>query len=68
MLVEQVAVATISEVDEDCWFGGGGGAPTVRAVAQHARSIVNVDPTLPVILAAGRRDVTDTVRKVFVIY
>jgi hypothetical protein len=50
--VEQVAVDAISEIDEDCWFQGGGGAPTVRAVAQHARSIMKADPALPVILAS----------------
>ena len=47
--VEQVAVDTISEVDEDGWFGGGGGAPTVRAVGQHARSMMKAELTLPVI-------------------
>jgi hypothetical protein len=52
LAVEQVAIETISEVDEDCWFGGGGGAPTVRAVTQHARSMMQADPTLPVILAS----------------
>jgi hypothetical protein len=47
---EEVLVAHIQEVDEDCWFRGG--PATVRAVVDHTRRIVDADLTRPVILAA----------------
>lgn len=48
--VEEVAVDTIREIDEDCWFNHG--AATVRAVVDHARRIEEADLTRPVILAS----------------
>lgn len=47
---EDVLIAHIQEVDEDCWFRGG--PATVRAVVNHTRSILDADLTRPVILAA----------------
>jgi hypothetical protein len=48
--IEEVLVAQLPEVDEDCWFRGG--PATVRAVVDHARRIVDADLTRPIILAA----------------
>jgi hypothetical protein len=48
--VEEVTVATIQEIDEDCWFNCG--AATVRAVVDHTRRIEEADLTRPVILAS----------------
>lgn len=48
--VEEVPVACIREVDEDCWFNGG--PATVRAVVDHARRIIDADLAQPVILAS----------------
>jgi hypothetical protein len=48
--VEDVAIAQIQEVDEDCWFRGG--PATVRAVIDHTRSILAADLSQPIILAA----------------
>lgn len=50
MPVEEVPLAAIRELDEDCWFKGG--AATVRAVVDHARQIQEADLNLPVILAS----------------
>lgn len=51
--VEEVAVADIAELDEDCWFGGR--PATCRAVADHARRIMAADLAYPIILAADGR-------------
>jgi len=48
--VEEVPIATIREVDEDCWYDGR--PATVRSVVDHARRIVDADLSLPVILAS----------------
>lgn len=48
--VVEVRVAAIREVDEDCWFNDA--IPTVRAVVDHARRIVEADLTRPVVLAS----------------
>jgi hypothetical protein len=48
--VEEVPLAVIREVDEDCWFDGR--PATVRAIVDHARQILDADPARPVILAA----------------
>lgn len=50
MPVEEVPVAAIREIDEDCWFQGG--AATVRAVVQHARQIQEADLSRPIILSS----------------
>ena len=47
---QDVRVADIREVDEDCWFHGG--PATVRADVEHARSLLDADVSRPVILAA----------------
>ncbi|MGZ4436975.1 MAG: hypothetical protein ACXVW6_05015 [Nocardioidaceae bacterium] len=48
--VEEVPIADIPELDEDCWFNGAGVA--VRAVVDHARRINEADLGVPVILAS----------------
>jgi hypothetical protein len=46
----RVAIATIKEFDEDCWFDGK--APTCREVAEHARRIARADLRYPILLAS----------------
>ena len=48
--VEPVAIDSIQEIDEDCWFNGE--PATVREVVRHARSIDGADLTRPVILSS----------------
>jgi uncharacterized protein (TIGR03086 family) len=48
--VRHIAIADITEFDQNCWFGQT--QPTVRAVAQHVRQINEADLSHPVILAA----------------
>jgi hypothetical protein len=48
--VEQVAVESIVELDQDCWFGKD--QPTIRSVADHCRRIINANLDLPIILNA----------------
>jgi len=48
--VTDVAVAELTELDQDCWFDGR--APTIREVAKHARRIQDADLSQPVVLAA----------------
>lgn len=50
MPAERVPISSIGEFDKDCWFDGG--AATCRAVAEHARRIVDADLSYPIILAA----------------
>lgn len=59
--VEEVQVATLAEIDEDCWFNGA--LATVRAVIDHARRIEAADLTLPIILAADGQ-VLDGMRRI----
>ncbi len=49
--VQTIAVADISEFDQDCWFGSSH-APTCREVARHAQRIWDADLTYPIILSA----------------
>ena len=49
--VQQVAVDSLPEVDEDCWFSGQ--PATVREVVRHTQRILEADTELPVILSAG---------------
>jgi len=49
--VKRVALASIRELDEDCWFCGGK-SPTIRAVAEHCRRIADADLDRPIILIA----------------
>jgi len=48
----EVAIDDIAEFDMDCWFGDWA-EPTCRAVAGHARRMVNADLQFPVILSAS---------------
>jgi hypothetical protein len=52
--VERVPIAEIAELDQDCWFGAAH-APTIRAVAEHARRIEAADLSRPVILSSDGR-------------
>ena len=49
--VTKVAIADIAEFEVDGWFQGRH-TPSVRAVAEHARRIVNAELAYPVILNA----------------
>jgi hypothetical protein len=49
--VRQVPIDQIAEFDQDCWFGPTA-LPTCRAVAQHARRILDADLRYPIILSA----------------
>lgn len=53
--VEEVPLAEIRELDEPYWFGAEGDAPTVRAVAEHARLVEAADLGFPVVLCAEGR-------------
>jgi hypothetical protein len=53
--VQAVAVASISEVDTEYWFGGSAVAPTVRNVVEHARLMLEADLSYPVILGYDGR-------------
>jgi hypothetical protein len=46
-----VPITDIAEFEQDCWFGGKH-VPSCRAVAQHARQIIEADLSYPVILSA----------------
>lgn len=47
----EVPLAQIAELDQDCWFGPTS-PPTCRAVADHARRIVDADLRYPILLAS----------------
>jgi hypothetical protein len=49
--VTTVAIADIREFDQDSWFGPDS-LPTCRAVALHAKRILEADVTIPIILSA----------------
>lgn len=48
--VKQVAIGSLPEFEEDCWFNGT--SPSIRAVAEHCRRIMRADVDLPIILNA----------------
>jgi len=50
-----VELASIAEVDSVYWFDGQVERPTVRKVAEHARLIMEVDPSYPIILGPDGR-------------
>lgn len=52
--VEMLAVAEIDEVDHVYWFSEQQ-SPTVRRVVEHARRILDADPTYPIILGPDGR-------------
>ncbi len=43
----EVEIASIKELDENCWFGSGG--PTLREVLKHFERIQTADLTYPII-------------------
>jgi hypothetical protein len=51
----EVPIHAIRELDEPFWFGGGSEAATCRAVAEHARLILETDLHYPIILGADGR-------------
>jgi hypothetical protein len=51
----EVPIAEIRELDEEFWFGDHGNSPTCRAVADHARLMIDADLTYPIILAVDGR-------------
>ena len=53
--VGAVAVDSVGEVDTVYWFDGRTGAPTVRAVVEHARLMLDADLSFPVILGPDGR-------------
>lgn len=50
-----VAVDSISEVDTVYWFDSSTEAPTVRAIVEHARLMMDADLSIPVILGPDGR-------------
>ena len=52
---QEVPLREIRELDEAYWFGGGDDRPTCRAVADHARLIIETDLQYPIILCADGR-------------
>jgi len=53
--VHAVAVDSVREIDTAYWFDGAAAAPTVRAVVEHARLMLNADLSFPVLLGPGGR-------------
>jgi len=53
--VHVVGVDSVREVGTVCWFDGSTGAPTVRAVVEHTRLMLDADLPFPVILGADGR-------------
>jgi hypothetical protein len=53
--VEQVAVASIPELDTNYWSDGTGTSRTVRQIVEHARLILAVDVGHPVIISSEGR-------------
>jgi hypothetical protein len=51
--VHAVTVDSVREVDTVYWFDGSTAAPTVRAVVEHARLMLDADLSFPVILGPG---------------
>lgn len=51
----EVPLDSIRELDEPFWFGGGSEVATCRAVADHARLILDTDLKYPIILGADGR-------------
>jgi hypothetical protein len=50
--VEQVALASISEIDSVYWFGSDGAPATVRVLVRHMELVDAADLSHPVILGA----------------
>ena len=52
---QAVAVDSVREVDSVYWFDGSAPGPTVRAIVEHARLILDADLSFPVILGPDGR-------------
>jgi hypothetical protein len=55
LAVHAVAVDSIGEVDTGYWFDSSTPAPTVRAIVDHARQMLDADLSFPVILGPDGR-------------
>jgi hypothetical protein len=53
--VHAVTVDSVREVDTVYWFDGSTAAPTVRAIVEHARLMLDADLSFPVILGPDGR-------------
>src|SRR5437588_5284850 len=53
--VHAVTVDSVREVDTVYWFDDSTGAPTVRAVVEHARLMLDADLSFPLILGPDGR-------------
>ncbi|HET9969492.1 MAG TPA: hypothetical protein VFQ68_14750 [Streptosporangiaceae bacterium] len=53
--VNAVTVDSVREVETVYWFDDSTGAPTVRAVVEHARLMLDADLSFPVILGPDGR-------------
>jgi hypothetical protein len=53
--VHAVTVDSVREVDTVYWFDESTAAPTVRAVVEHARLMLDADSSFPVILGPDGR-------------
>jgi hypothetical protein len=53
--VQPVAVDSVGEIDTVYWFDSSTVAPTVRAVVEHARLMLDADLSFPVILGPDGR-------------
>lgn len=53
--VHPVAVDSVGEIDTVYWFDSSTAAPTVRAVVEHARLMLDADLSFPVILGPDGR-------------
>jgi hypothetical protein len=53
--VQAVPLRLINEIDTAYWFEGSAMTPTVRRVVEHARLMLDVDRTYPVILGHDGR-------------
>ena len=53
--VHAVAVDSVREVDSAYWFDSSAPGPTVRAVVEHARLMLDADLSFPVILGPDGR-------------
>lgn len=53
--IQAVTVDSVREVDTAYWFDGSTAAPTVRAVVEHARLMLDADLSFPVILGPDGR-------------
>jgi hypothetical protein len=51
----EVPLDEIRELDEEFWFGDHDNSPTCRAIADHARLIIEADLSYPIILAEDGR-------------